>query len=784
MRRIAFICFVAVWHAFAFPAAAQPVPSREPSSTHMFPAGGRRGTTINLLIGGECIPPETGFRIWGDGLSAPMLLGPKRLAKIEPSPRRDPRETPISYPKEWESTIEIAADAPLGPAMWRLTCARGGTGTRPFTVGDLPEFIETESNSLPERAERVELPITINGRIAGESDLDYFVFHAAAGVVVIVDVVAARFGSPFDPVVEITDAAGRRIAAEELHVGSDPVLAFRAPADGDYRLLVSNVSFHGSPAHVYRVTLTSVTLADSTTSSLRTELLDRGLVPSISPKSNPESGWLGSSLRAPSLVDQQRLGARRLDPRHPAGGAPNSGPATLELPTTIHGRFATAADQSEFRFRAVAGQSYTIACSAYPAGMPTLPVVAVLDADGKVVAESKSVESPDRECWLDWRSPADGEYRLRLRDVQHGVRGGPEFGYELAVRSAGPDFSLRLASDFVNVVQGARSELSVAIRRSGGFAGPIELAVDGLPDGVRAEPAQIAANQNSGKLVLIANDDARPTDATLRVLGRTREGESTIERVAVGPHLGRDPQGVSVGSPTTERICLTVQHKPVFRLHCLEAYQYAHRGTIYPYAMQVERLDGFDGEITVQVGDRQSRDLDGIEFVETKIPPGVTDFKAPIYFPETMHINAFGQCQTYTQAYAHFTDKWGQRQSTLVVSEKRNIVRTLPLVVKLTAVDKRLVARPGETVICTLQLDRTSNFTGPMDIELVEPPPGSGFAAKPARIEAGQSAIEVPLAIEQGVSRGSPPFLKFRARGQLTGDVIVVSEATIPVQFE
>jgi hypothetical protein len=718
------------------------------------------------------------------GVSAPRLLGSKRFANIEPSPRRDPRETPISYPKEWESTVEIAADAPLGPAMWRLTCARGGAGTRPFIVGDLPEFIETESNSLPERAERLELPVTINGRIAGESDLDYFVFHAKSGAVVICDVVAARLGSSLDPIVELSDSGGRRISAEQIQVGSDPVLAFRAPADGDYRLLISNVSFHGDPSHVYRVTITEAKLANSPSSSLCAELLDRGLVPSISPTLKPESRWLGSSLRAPSLVDQQSLGARRLDPRHPAGGEPNSGPTTLELPATIRGRFATADDEREFRFHAAAGQSYTIACGAYPAGMPTLPVVAVLDANGKVLAECKSVESPDRECWLDWKAPADGEYRLRLRDIQHGVRGGPEFGYELAVRTAGPDFSLRLGSDIVNVVQGGRTELSVAARRSGGFAGPIELAIDGLPDGVRAEPAQIAENQNSGKIVLIAGDDARPTDTTLRMFGRARDGESTIERVATAPHLGRDPQGISVGSPTTERICLTVQHKPVFRLHCLEAYQYAHRGTIYPYAMQVERLDGFDGDIMVQVGDRQSRDLDGIEFIETTLPAGITDFKMPIYFPETMHINAFGQCQTYTQAYAHFTDKWGQRQSTLVVSEKRNIVRTLPPVVKLNAVDKRLVVRPGETVVCKLELDRTSNFTGPMEVELVDPPPGNGFAAKPARIEAGQSAIEVLIAIDPGVPHESLPILKFRARGQLADGVVVVSETTVPVQFE
>ena len=116
-----------------------------------------------------------------------------------PSPRRKPNETPNTYPREWKSDIQIFDDAPLGAKLWRLSCARGGTGGRPFIVGDLPEFIEEEPNSVSAEAQRIELPVTINGQIAGESDLDYFRFDANAGDVVRVDVAAARLGSALDP---------------------------------------------------------------------------------------------------------------------------------------------------------------------------------------------------------------------------------------------------------------------------------------------------------------------------------------------------------------------------------------------------------------------------------------------------------------------------------------------------------------------------------------------------------------------------------------------------------
>src|SRR5262245_6007713 len=155
---------------FTLPAWGQAVPSKEPSSTHIFPAGGRRGTVVPVRVGAECLPPGANLHVWGKGVTAPAILGPRASACFEPSPRRKPTDADggvqITYPKEWESKVTIAADAPLGPVQWRLTCGWGGTQPRPFLVGDLPEFIETEPNSDPEHAERLTLPITVNGQIA------------------------------------------------------------------------------------------------------------------------------------------------------------------------------------------------------------------------------------------------------------------------------------------------------------------------------------------------------------------------------------------------------------------------------------------------------------------------------------------------------------------------------------------------------------------------------------------------------------------------------------------
>src|SRR6266404_1372951 len=98
-----------VFLAFAGPVWGQAVPSKEPSGTHIFPAGGRRGAIVPVRIGGECLPPGSSLHLYGPGVTAPALLGPRATARYEPSLRRLPTDAdngePITYPKEWESRI-------------------------------------------------------------------------------------------------------------------------------------------------------------------------------------------------------------------------------------------------------------------------------------------------------------------------------------------------------------------------------------------------------------------------------------------------------------------------------------------------------------------------------------------------------------------------------------------------------------------------------------------------------------------------------------------------------
>ena len=194
----------------------------------------------------EQSPPNTRFFIRGDGVNGDRILSTEVFDLGQPSPRRDPTEIPINYPRQWSSQVNVAPDAPVGVAFWDTFCASGGcSGSLPFVIGDLPEFIEKESNSSLNTAHAIELPVTVNGQIHGERDLDYYAVQLQTDDVIYGEVLARRLGSKLEPTITIFDALGKQQNYQEDTLGDDPLFAFRPSAAGTYFIQIGNVSFHG-----------------------------------------------------------------------------------------------------------------------------------------------------------------------------------------------------------------------------------------------------------------------------------------------------------------------------------------------------------------------------------------------------------------------------------------------------------------------------------------------------------------------------------------------------------
>jgi hypothetical protein len=153
-----------------------------------------------------------------------------------------------------------------GPCTHPLSVRKGDmtSNTVPFLVDTLPECLEKEANDSQSAAQKVELPLIINGRIDRPGDIDVFRFEGRAGQQVIAEVTARRLESPLDSVLELTDAAGKVLAfnddhddkADGMHTHqSDSLVHFTLPADGAYYVRLADSQRHGGPEYAYRLRL-------------------------------------------------------------------------------------------------------------------------------------------------------------------------------------------------------------------------------------------------------------------------------------------------------------------------------------------------------------------------------------------------------------------------------------------------------------------------------------------------------------------------------------------------
>ncbi len=136
----------------------------------------------------------------------------------------------------------------------------------PFAVTKFPEGREIEPNSSIRTAQKVSLPIMMNGRIDQPGKKDVFQFEGHAGEQVVAEVYARRLDSPLDSVLRLTDTAGKTLAFnddnEDVAAGinthhSDSYIRTTLPTNGTYYLSLNDAQHRGGPEYGYRLRLSA-----------------------------------------------------------------------------------------------------------------------------------------------------------------------------------------------------------------------------------------------------------------------------------------------------------------------------------------------------------------------------------------------------------------------------------------------------------------------------------------------------------------------------------------------
>lgn len=307
------------WHwaltiAFLLAAASDlsaQVASKYPHVGYVYPGGGCRGTTFEVIVGGENIKGATEAFISGGGIKTkvlgwyrPMTQGEyvglslkinfkleelekkngkgsvtreqvikmlgitdEQLKEMEIYRQReaDPKRQPNpQIAEELRVQIQIDPDAQFGDRELRLIDKTGMSNPLWFYVGQWPETREKEPNDIkPDPSVYIKLPMVINGQIM-PGDGDRFVFEARKGAKLVAHC-AARELVPyladavpgwFQAVLHLYDDKGDEVAfADSLGFRHDPVLYYEIPKDGKYVIEVHDSIYRGREDFGYRISI-------------------------------------------------------------------------------------------------------------------------------------------------------------------------------------------------------------------------------------------------------------------------------------------------------------------------------------------------------------------------------------------------------------------------------------------------------------------------------------------------------------------------------------------------
>lgn len=303
------------------PALAQrpPLMPRDPHIGYVYPAGGQRGSTIEVVVGGEFLEGAKALHVSGSGVKAtvgkytkpltqqqfnqfrekleearkkmreegraPMAGGPKgelamfmeiakeidltedemkAIADFRAKLRDPKRQLNPQIAETVVVKIDISADAASGDREVRMMTPVGLSNPLRIHIGEWKECRESEPNQeTPDPAIGQARPVVINGQIL-PGDVDRFAFEARKGERLVI-VARARGLIPyladavpgwFQAALGLYDAGGVEVKFNDDFGSSvDPVLYCEIPSDGRYVLEVRDALYRGREDFVYRIAL-------------------------------------------------------------------------------------------------------------------------------------------------------------------------------------------------------------------------------------------------------------------------------------------------------------------------------------------------------------------------------------------------------------------------------------------------------------------------------------------------------------------------------------------------
>lgn len=672
-----------------------------PRLTGLVPSGGRSGGTVEVVVRGDDLDEPTSILFSHPGISGTLQ------ANAAPAWQRT-RETPF--------VVTIARDVPPGLYEARVAGRFGLSTSWPFCVDDIPVVQEAAGNDSPDKAMAIEPDTVIEGELLG-TRVDYFRFRGMPGQRFVLVCESRSLHGRFDLMVEVSGPERQLLGSAIATKIRDPRLPIAVRDAGDHMIRVSDAVFRAGdpkdgPADRYRIALSSRPYVSAVwppvavAGSSGTHRLLGFLLPEGRPVGS--RGLEEIEVALPAL----RATSRRSGDAHPLNGL-----AMLGIDVGTH-RLTTSAGLSN-------------------------PVPVVVAAAPPVL----EVEPNDRSLPQPLRLPGDVVGRFD--------RPGDTDWY--AFDAAKGD---RLAVEVTSERLGAVADVAVVVEQASRDAqGREQVKVvaeqDDPPRRFTHPPCDFESSDP--RLVFTADRDGTYRIGVRNLAGGSYSDTGVAYRLTVRPAVGDFRLLAVAGDPGStpgdaSDVTLAVPTVPRLR-----------GGGRCPIVVQVHRVDGFDGPVTLAV--------DGL-------PPGVScqpipvaaevheasvvieaaadvaAWRGPISVVGTARVGEEERRHDATWAAVTWTKKGNNQTSARLVDEMPLEVMGEPAPLRISATQAAFgpVVRGGKLTI-PFAVESAAELKGPVRVEVRELPAAKPGPPPTKSLEAGQTAG----AIEVTIPADTPP---------------------------
>ena len=686
-----------------------------------------------------------------------------------------------------KATLRVPAEYPNGIHAFRLVSETGISNLRMFGVGQFPQIAEVEPNSQFETPQSVTMNSTVTG-VADNEDVDYYQVELAAGQKLAVELEGIRLGTEFfDPFIAILDANRFELARSDDNplLQQDGICAIVAKEAGKYIIEVRESSYGGNGNCQYRLHVGSfprplavipaggnpgeqvnVTWIDASGEQWQEVVsLPASEDPTFSVFAKKENLIAASPntfrvMQLPNVLEQE----------------PNEDPAAIApsaAPIAFNGIIQTKGDVDWYTFTATKDQVFDI--NVYARRLLRSPLDSVLEvynAAGAGVGSNDDSGGPD--SYLQFRVPADGVYRIAVRDHLRG--GGPFHAYRVEVTPVVASLSLGIAEleqyipTVISVPKGRRMAVMLNANRAN-FGGDLSVELKDAPAGMSLDALTVPAAFGSIPMIMRATADAPVAGTLADLVAKPTTGQPAIEgHLDQRTMMVRGQNNIDVWGHNAKRLAVAVTKEIPFDIQVVQP--------------QVPLVKNGQSGLVVKAT-REGEYKEPISLQLLYAPAGVAASGSVVINGDQseatipLTCNSGGAVGTWPIAVLAYATVGNER--VVISSEFVQLEVAEPF---FNFVFTKQVVEQGANAEVIVGLEVKKPAEGEVEIELLGLPAGATSAGSKVKVAADATAVSFPVSVAKEARAGKFASLVCQATITRPNGVIVQTQGTGEFQID